>query len=119
MTSRHLLPLTRRADLARLGMNVHSLAETIELALEGEVVSRLLVGQYYYPIIVRLEPQRQSMTVRPTGMMVLYREQHQLLSRDLQKASALALVLCILLVALGVRWAPAPLPPFPPQARKS
>lgn len=47
----------RRADLARLGLDVRSIAETIELALEGEVVSRLLVGQYYYPIIVRLDPK--------------------------------------------------------------
>ena len=47
----------RREDLARLGLDVHSIAETIELALEGEVVSHLLVGQYQYPIIVRLEPK--------------------------------------------------------------
>jgi CzcA family heavy metal efflux pump len=47
----------RRQDLARLGLDVHSIAETIELALEGEVVSHLLVGQYQYPIIVRLEPK--------------------------------------------------------------
>jgi len=47
----------RRDDLARLGLDVQSVAETIELALEGEVVSRLLVGQYYFPIIIRLEPE--------------------------------------------------------------
>jgi CzcA family heavy metal efflux pump len=45
----------RRTDLARLGVDVGSVAETVELALEGEAVSRLIVGQFAYPIVVRLE----------------------------------------------------------------
>ncbi len=60
-------------------------------------------------VTARLEPERQGITVHPAGMLVLYREQHQLLSADLRRASTLALVLCVLLVAAGVRWAPAPL----------
>ncbi len=44
----------RRRDLARLGLTVHDIAETVELALEGESVSRLNQGQFFYPIVVRL-----------------------------------------------------------------
>jgi Cu/Ag efflux pump CusA len=45
----------KREALARLGVDVHHVAETVELALEGEEVSRLILGQYSYPIILRLE----------------------------------------------------------------
>ena len=47
----------RRQDLARHGLTVHDIRETVELALEGEVVSRMNVGQYFYPIVVRLEAE--------------------------------------------------------------
>ncbi|MHC4932158.1 MAG: efflux RND transporter permease subunit, partial [Planctomycetota bacterium] len=45
----------RRTELARLGVDVHHVAETVELALEGEAVSRMILGQYSYPVVVRLE----------------------------------------------------------------
>jgi Cu/Ag efflux pump CusA len=45
----------KREELARFGVDVHHVAETVELALEGEEVSRLILGQYSYPIILRLE----------------------------------------------------------------
>jgi hypothetical protein len=57
----------------------------------------------------RLEPARLGLTVRPSGLLVLYREQHERMSSDLGAASLVALVLCALLVAAGIRWAPAPL----------
>ncbi len=44
----------RRADLARQGLTVHDVAETVELAMEGHMISRLNLGQYFYPIVVRL-----------------------------------------------------------------
>ncbi len=44
----------RRRDLARQGLTVHDVAETVELAMEGEVISRLNQGQFFYPIVVRL-----------------------------------------------------------------
>ncbi|MBI2921267.1 MAG: efflux RND transporter permease subunit [Planctomycetes bacterium] len=44
-----------REQLARAGLTVESVAETIELAMAGESVSRLMVGQVAYPIIVRLD----------------------------------------------------------------
>ncbi|MDF1699787.1 MAG: efflux RND transporter permease subunit [Planctomycetota bacterium] len=47
----------RRADLARHGLRVTDVAETVELALEGEEVSRLLLGEFSYPIIVRLRAE--------------------------------------------------------------
>jgi Cu/Ag efflux pump CusA len=45
----------RRTELARLGVDVHHVAETVELALEGESVSRMILGQYSYPVVLRLE----------------------------------------------------------------
>lgn len=47
----------RRADLARFGMGVSELAETVELAMGSEEVSRFQVGQISYPIKVSLEEE--------------------------------------------------------------
>ena len=47
----------RRDDLARHGLTVEDVAETIELALEGEVVSRMNKGRYFYPVVLRLEAE--------------------------------------------------------------
>lgn len=44
----------RREQLARRGLTVEEIAHTVELALEGEEVSRMLVGQTSYPIVLRL-----------------------------------------------------------------
>jgi len=45
----------RREELARLGVDVERVASGVELALEGAEVSRLILGQYSYPIVLRLE----------------------------------------------------------------
>ncbi|HEB53582.1 MAG TPA: efflux RND transporter permease subunit, partial [bacterium] len=45
----------RRTELARMGIDLAALAETVELAMGGQEVSRLQVGQIAYPIKVRLE----------------------------------------------------------------
>jgi len=50
----------RREDLAHHGLTVRDISETIELALEGEVVSRMNRGQYFYPIVVRLEAEDRT-----------------------------------------------------------
>ena len=57
----------------------------------------------------RLEPAKQGLSVRASGMLVLYREQHRLISRDLRNASLVALLLCALLVVAGLRRWSAPL----------
>lgn len=44
-----------RERLARFGLSVRDVAETVELALGGERVSEMTLGRYTYPIIVRLE----------------------------------------------------------------
>jgi CzcA family heavy metal efflux pump len=44
----------RRGQLSRLGVDVHHIAETVELALEGEELTRLIQGQYSYPVVMRL-----------------------------------------------------------------
>lgn len=53
----------RRTELARQGIGVDTLAETVELAMGGQEVSRLQVGQIAYPIKVRLrEEDRQNLS---------------------------------------------------------
>ena len=47
----------KRAALARHGLTVEDVAKTVELAMEGEEVSRLVLGQFSYPIILRLEAE--------------------------------------------------------------
>lgn len=44
-----------REKLYRYGLTVDEVAETIELALGGEAVSQMTVGQYVFPMILRLE----------------------------------------------------------------
>ncbi|MHC5035927.1 MAG: efflux RND transporter permease subunit [Planctomycetota bacterium] len=46
-----------REALSRLGISVEELAELIELALEGEQISRMIVGQQTYPITLLLEKE--------------------------------------------------------------
>lgn len=47
----------RREDLARRGLTVEDLALTVEHALEGGEVDRLLVGSVTVPVILRLKPE--------------------------------------------------------------
>ncbi|MCB1281923.1 MAG: efflux RND transporter permease subunit, partial [Salinibacterium sp.] len=49
-----------REALAARGLSVRDLAETVNLAMGGEVVSRMQVGQMTYPIVVRLEDEDRS-----------------------------------------------------------
>ncbi|MHC4939664.1 MAG: efflux RND transporter permease subunit [Planctomycetota bacterium] len=67
-----------RAALARQGLSVEDVAETVELALGGEEVSRLILGQYSFPIVMRLEekdrkdlPAVRGLIVRAEGGRVL------------------------------------------------
>ena len=65
----------RRADLARVGLEVKDVAETVELALEGMKVSQIVLGQVSYPIILRVEEKdrrnlesvRNLLMTSPTG----------------------------------------------------
>jgi len=52
----------RRDALARYGLSVLDVAETVELALEGEKLSELLIGQAIFPVVIRLEEEdRQNL----------------------------------------------------------
>ncbi len=48
----------RRADLARLGLDVQEVAESVELALGGEAVSRMQLGRVSWPIVLRLQREQ-------------------------------------------------------------
>jgi CzcA family heavy metal efflux pump len=50
-----VLPDRERAT--RAGIAVEEIAETVELAMAGEEISRLVSGQTSYPIIIRLRPE--------------------------------------------------------------
>src|SRR5262245_49606420 len=47
----------RREDLARRGVTVETVADPVELGLEGAEVSRLTVGAVAYPIVLRLRAE--------------------------------------------------------------
>ncbi|MFH2000556.1 MAG: efflux RND transporter permease subunit [Planctomycetota bacterium] len=51
----HIVVVPRREQLARYGLNVEEVAEVVELALEGEKISLMQIGQFAYPVIMRLE----------------------------------------------------------------
>lgn len=50
----------RREVLARLGVAVDEVADTVALAFGGEEISRLRIGNVAYPIRVRLAPQDRA-----------------------------------------------------------
>jgi Cu/Ag efflux pump CusA len=50
----------RREDLARRGLTAEQVAEVVDLGLEGEEVSRLVVGQIPHPIVMRLRPEDRA-----------------------------------------------------------
>lgn len=50
----------RREDVARRGLTVGRVAEVVELALEGGELSRMVVGQVAYPIVLRLRAEDRS-----------------------------------------------------------
>ena len=45
----------KREQLARYGLKVKDIAETVELALGNEAISRMVKGRYYYPIVLRFD----------------------------------------------------------------
>ena len=47
----------RREALARHGLSVQDVAEVVELALEGEKLTELLVDQALFPVVIRLEEE--------------------------------------------------------------
>ena len=59
-----------RSALARQGLSVEDVAETVELALEGEEITRLILGQYSYPIVLRLEEKDRKDLPAVRGLLV-------------------------------------------------
>ncbi len=51
----HVNVKPRRDRLARFGLTVDDVAETVELALEGEKLSVMQKGSFVFPMIIRLE----------------------------------------------------------------
>lgn len=70
----------KREELARLGLTVQDIAEFIELAMEGEIISRMRIESFTFPIILRLEEKdrndlekiRNFRVKRDNGMSVLF-----------------------------------------------
>ncbi len=68
----------RRADLARLGLTVLDVANTVELALEGEAVSRLVRGAFHHPIVVHLEAKDRKNLASIRNLLVRTADGHLL-----------------------------------------
>ncbi|WP_372364757.1 efflux RND transporter permease subunit [Candidatus Uabimicrobium sp. HlEnr_7] len=70
----------KREELARLGLTVEDISEFIELAMEGEIISRMRVESFTFPIILRLEENdrndlekiRNFRIKRDSGISVLF-----------------------------------------------
>ncbi len=60
-----------RDEMARRGVAIADIAETVELALEGEEVSRLYVGSFAYPIVLRLEAKDRKDVPALRNLLVL------------------------------------------------
>jgi Cu/Ag efflux pump CusA len=58
--TRHVDVQPRREDLASRGIPVERVTETVELGLEGGEVSRMIVGQTAYPIVMRLRAEDRT-----------------------------------------------------------
>ena len=49
--------IPKREQLARYGLSVKDISETVDLALGSEAVSRLVKGRFYYPIVMRMNDE--------------------------------------------------------------
>ncbi len=65
--------LPRRDAMAVRGVRMETLAEAVELGLEGGEIDRMTVGQISYPIILRLRPEDRS-DLQAVGNLVLETE---------------------------------------------
>ncbi len=72
----------RRTDCANLGVRVDKVAATVELALEGTEVSRLKIGQYSYPIVMRLEADDRADLEAIRNLVIFSEEGVRLNLRD-------------------------------------
>jgi len=73
----------KREQLARYGLTVNDIAETIDLALGGEAVSQMTVGQYMYPIIVRLEKKDRENLETIKHLYVTGVDGHSVILKDI------------------------------------
>lgn len=60
----------KREQLAQFGLKVNDIAETVELAMGGEAVSQMTVGQYVFPMILRLEEKDRKNMDNIKGLYV-------------------------------------------------
>jgi CzcA family heavy metal efflux pump len=72
----------RREALSRMGISVGEVAELIELALEGEQVSRMIIGQQTYPITLLLEKEDRSDLESVRNLLIAPSEYGALRVRD-------------------------------------
>ncbi|MHC4597430.1 MAG: efflux RND transporter permease subunit [Planctomycetota bacterium] len=72
----------RREALSRLGISVEEVAELVELALEGEEVSRMIIGQQSYPITLLLEREDRSDLESVRNLLIAPSEYGALRVRD-------------------------------------
>jgi Cu/Ag efflux pump CusA len=77
----------RREALSRLGLSVGEVAELVELALEGEEVSRMIVGQQTYPITLLLEEKDRSDLESVRNLLLAPSEHGALRVRDVAEVS--------------------------------
>lgn len=76
-----------RAALAAKGLRVSDVAETVELAMGGEEVSRMQVGQISFPIVVRLEEDDRNSLEKLKNLYLRRDDGELLLLSDVAKVA--------------------------------
>ncbi|MFT7617789.1 MAG: CzcA family heavy metal efflux pump [Planctomycetota bacterium] len=76
-----------RSALAALGLRVSDVAETVELAMGGEEVSRMQVGQISFPIVVRLEKEDRNSLEKLKNLYLRRDDGELLLLSDVAKVA--------------------------------
>lgn len=56
----HIVIHPKREKLAQIGATVKDIGELVELAMEGEEVSRMQIGSFTYPMIVKLDEKSRE-----------------------------------------------------------
>jgi CzcA family heavy metal efflux pump len=71
-----------REQMRRFGITVDQIAETVELSLGGEPVSRMIDGQFAYPIVVRLNAADRENLDKVRNILIMTENGDQLRLRD-------------------------------------
>ncbi len=78
----HIVINPKRKKLFQLGLTVEDVSELVVLALEGEQISRMQLGAFSYPVIIRLEEKDRQNLEKISNLVVGKEAGSQVLLKD-------------------------------------